>query len=314
MHSVSCLWSARLVDDLDLDDAERRDHEARRAALYAEILRDGVVLAQPFSEPEGDAGSGKGLFTTTARPVDGGWLVSGRKHFASLSGHADRYSVVCTEDAGHDRPVTLFLVVDADAEGVAITGTWDPLGMRATVSRTLELTDAFVPTDRQLMPPDAYRQAARRWPYMFFTLTPTYMGIARAAYDFAVAYLRGEVEGGPAEPRRSSPTKQLAMAEIRLRLDQAESLWRRVIAEAGVDPDRERRLRLFSAQWTVMEHANDVCRRAIAVCGGRSIMRTMPLERLYRDSRCGALMLPWTAEICLERLGRDSLFEPGETD
>jgi len=24
--------------------------------------------------------------------------------------------------------------------------------------------------------------------------------------------------------------------------------------------------------------------------------------------------LPWTAEICLDRLGRESLYEPGETD
>jgi len=25
-------------------------------------------------------------------------------------------------------------------------------------------------------------------------------------------------------------------------------------------------------------------------------------------------MLPWTAEICLDRIGRDALYEPGETD
>jgi hypothetical protein len=25
-------------------------------------------------------------------------------------------------------------------------------------------------------------------------------------------------------------------------------------------------------------------------------------------------MLPWTADICLERIGRDSLYEPGEKD
>ena len=58
----------------------------------------------------------------------------------------------------------------------------------------------------------------------------------------------------------------------------------------------------------------DICRLAVRTCGGRSIMKSMPLERLYRDSRCGSLMLPWTAEICLERLGRESLFEPGERD
>ena len=44
-------------------------------------------------------------------------------------------------------------------------------------------------------------------------------------------------------------------------------------------------------------------------------MRTVPaLERLYRDSRCGALMLPWTAELCLDRIGREALYEPGESD
>jgi len=32
------------------------------------------------------------------------------------------------------------------------------------------------------------------------------------------------------------------------------------------------------------------------------------------NSRCGQLMLPWAAEICLDRLGRESLYEPGETD
>jgi hypothetical protein len=30
---------------------------------------------------------------------------------------------------------------------------------------------------------------------MFFTLAPTYMGIAQAAYDFTIAYLRGEMPG-----------------------------------------------------------------------------------------------------------------------
>ena len=52
----------------------------------------------------------------------------------------------------------------------------------------------------------------------------------------------------------------------------------------------------------------------IRTCGGQSMLKSLPLERLYRDSRCGALMLPWTAEICLERLGYDSLYERGERD
>ena len=30
--------------------------------------------------------------------------------------------------------------------------------------------------------------------------------------------------------------------------------------------------------------------------------------------RLGSLMLPWTAELCLDRIGREALYEPGETD
>ena len=44
------------------------------------------------------------------------------------------------------------------------------------------------------------------------------------------------------------------------------------------------------------------------------MLKSMPLGRLYRDSRCGSLMLPWTAELCLDQLGRDSLSDPGEGD
>jgi alkylation response protein AidB-like acyl-CoA dehydrogenase len=63
-----------------------------------------------------------------------------------------------------------------------------------------------------------------------------------------------------------------------------------------------------------MENSNTLCQLAIRTCGGQSMLKTLPLERLYRDSRCGSLMLPWTAEICLDRIGRGSLYEPGEMD
>ena len=74
----------------------------------------------------------------------------------------------------------------------SVVGDWDPLGMRGTVSRTLLLKDVFVPEDEMLMPRGVYFRAATSWPHMFLTLSPTYMGLAQAAYDFTVAYLRGE--------------------------------------------------------------------------------------------------------------------------
>ena len=317
MHTCSMLWAGPLIDDLELDAATRRRHEERRAAIYEKVVRDGAIFAQPFSEPNTAAAAGKAPFGTTARKADGGWLVNGRKHFASLSGAARFYALLCTEereDQALDTRDTLLLAVPGDAPGFRITGTWDTLGMRATVSRGLVLQDVFVPDDLQLMPRGAYHQAALKWPHMFMTLTPSYLGIAQAAFDFTIAYLRGEVPGGPPGKRRSSPAKQFAVAEMRLKLEQARAVFLAAVAEARVNPPKDARLRAYVAQYTVMENAQAICALAIRTCGGSTIQKALPLERLYRDSRCGALMLPWTAEICLERLGRESLYEADERD
>jgi alkylation response protein AidB-like acyl-CoA dehydrogenase len=314
MHVCSSLWTGALADDLEMSDEQRRQHDERRALHYRRIVADGAIYAQPFSEG-GAAAAGAAPFATKARKVDGGWRVDGKKIFASLAGNADFYGVLCTEDK-EDQSLrdTLYLAVPAAAEGVKVVGDWDPLGMRATVSRNLVFEGVVVDEDAELMPRGVYWQAATRWPHMFLTLTPAYVGIAQAAYDFTVRYLRGEAPGTPPVKRRMYPTKQIAVAEMRVRLEKAKALWFQAISEARVDPSKEQLLRAYAAQHTVMEGANELCRLAIRTCGGQSMLKALPLERLYRDSRCGSLMLPWTAELCLDRIGRQALYEPGESD
>ena len=63
-----------------------------------------------------------------------------------------------------------------------------------------------------------------------------------------------------------------------------------------------------------LPHMVELCQLAVRTCGGQSMLKSLPLERLYRDSRCGSLMLPWSADLCLERIGRDALYLPGESD
>jgi alkylation response protein AidB-like acyl-CoA dehydrogenase len=197
---------------------------------------------------------------------------------------------------------------------VTVEGEWDPLGMRGTVSRNLVFRDVFVEEEAALMPPGLYFQAATRWPHMFLTLSPTYMGLAQAAHDFTLAYLRGEYPGTPPVKRRMYPTKQIAVAQMRVMLEQTRALWFQAITEAGPDPTKDQVLRAWTAQYTVMENAHAIAALAVRTCGGQSMLKSLPLERILRDSRCGSLMLPWTAELCLDRLGREALYERGETD
>ena len=318
MHVSSCMWSGFIADALDMTPEQRADHAANRRIHHGNIVDKGLVYSQPFSEG-GAAAAGKAPWGTLARPVsiggESGYIVSGKKIFASLAGAADFYGVLCTLDKpGATQRDSLYLAVPATADGVGVVGDWDPLGMRGTVSRTLLLKDVFVPHTARLMPEGLYWQAAARFPHMFATLSPTYMGIAQAAYDFTVAYLRAEVPGMPPVKRRMYPTKQIAVADMRIKLEQTRALFLQNARDACVDPDKDMRMRLYAAHYTIMENANALAALAIRTCGGQSMLKSLPLERLYRDSRCGSLMLPWTAELCVDRLGRECLYESGERD
>ncbi len=314
MHVSSTMWSGFIADTLDMTTEQRASHEANRRVHYRNIVEDGKVYSQPFSEG-GAAAAGKAPWGTLAVKVDGGYVVTGKKIFASLAGAADFYGVLCTVDKpGATQRDSLYLAVPAEAEGVSVVGDWDPLGMRGTVSRTLLLKDVFVPDSARLMPEGLYFQAALRYPHMFATLSPTYMGIAQAAYDFTVQYLRAEVPGMPPVKRRMYPTKQIAVADMRIKLEQTRALFLQNARDAQVDPDKDARMRLYAAHYSIMENANALAALAIRTCGGQSMLKSLPLERLYRDSRCGSLMLPWTAELCVDRLGRECLYESGERD
>jgi len=301
MHTATTLLVGQIADDLDLSAEDRAVHEERRAALWRGIVEEGKVHAQPFSE--GRAPGETAGFAVQAVPVDGGYLVSGRKVFASLSEVADLHNVTCMV-AGDDR--VRFLGVPADAEGVRIEGDWDPLGMRGTNSKNLLFEEAFVPAENEFLPAGGFDQMAERWPYFYTTLSFTYLGIQRAVLDQTAAYLRGDA--GPVE-RRDLPQKQHGWAQMRLAWERSQSLTYRMLGEAGVDPTPEQLRRAWAATVTAMETAPEVAALAVRVCGGRSLLRPSALERMYRDARCGATMLPWSVEVAMDRLGRAGLYD-----
>jgi alkylation response protein AidB-like acyl-CoA dehydrogenase len=305
MHNATMLWAGEVADLLEMSPEERETHERRRAEMFRGVVQDGEIHSQPFSEglsPGALAGVG-----TKAEPVPGGYRVTGRKIFASLSGAANRYNVTC-QVPGED--FLRLLSVRADAEGVEITDDWDPLGMRGTVSRTLLIKNVFVPEDDEIMPGGMYDQAANRYPYLFMSLAPAYLGVTKGILDFTKDYLRGELPGAASgTARRDNPVKQYGWAEMQIMYEQSRAMLHSVIDAAHIDPDEDTMVSAWAAVYTVMEHASEVARTAVRVCGGQSMLKNLPLERMYRDSRLGSLMLPWSAEVALDRIGKARLYD-----
>jgi alkylation response protein AidB-like acyl-CoA dehydrogenase len=304
MHTATMIWCGEVADLLDLSPADRQLHESRRAAMFRGVVEHGHIHSQPFSE--GLAPGATAGVATRAVPVDGGFRVTGRKIFASLSGAATFYNVIAQTPG---ESVIRLLGVPADAAGVRIVDDWDPLGMRGTVSRTLLMDDVFVPATNEWLPAGAYDQAAQRYPWLFLSLCPSYLGLTGGILATTRAYLRGELSGQAAGARRDHPMKQVGWAQMQLKHEQARALLYRAIDEATLDPTDEQLVTGWSAAITVMEHANEVASTAIRVCGGQAMLKHLPLERMYRDSRLGSLMLPWSAEVCMERLATARLYD-----
>jgi alkylation response protein AidB-like acyl-CoA dehydrogenase len=316
MHLGTCTLAGLVADALPISGAGRAEHERHARLHFGRIVDDGWVYAQAFSE-SGAAASGAAPWATRALKVEGGYRISGRKAFTSLAGVAQAYAVQCTLDES-DRPAggsqrdTLVLAVPASAAGVSVSGDWDAMGMRGTVTRTLHLDDVFVPTEGRMLPEGWAAEAMRRFPHAVSLLAAPYMGIAQAAYDFTVHYLRAEWPGMAPVKRRMYPTKQIAVAQMRILLEQTRALFLGNLREARLDPDHESRMRLYAAHYSVMENVQALCALAIRTCGGQAMVRSLPLERMYRDARCGSLMLPLTAELCLDHLGRECLYGADE--
>ncbi len=314
MHCLTMLMMGVLADGMALTPAARERHEKLRAVKFREVIEAGAFYGQPHSEPVEQGQTDTALtmggrrFGTTARKVDGGYVVNGRKFFVSLAGCAPYFATPAIRLG--DEPWierTLYLQVPKDAPGVTFPGEWDPMGMRGTVSRDMLLQDVFVPDDGEVLPPGTFGAMYNAFPQLSpLTFSATFLGLMQAAYDGALAYLTGQMAGAPGLHTEAA-VKGHAVAEMLFTLEATRALYYRAISEARVDcpPDAVQRAR--AAHVTVQRSVISVTQEAIRVCGGRGLLKRYPLERYARDARAGALMRPWTQEIATQQAWESAL-------
>jgi alkylation response protein AidB-like acyl-CoA dehydrogenase len=307
MHCLTMLMMGPIADNMAMPPAVRARHEKLRSAKFREVVEEGAFYGQPHSEPveQGETDTNLGVggrrFGTTARRVDGGYLVNGRKFFVSLAGCAPYYATAAIRLG--DEPWierTLYLQIPKDAPGVSFAGDWDPMGMRATVSRDMLLENVFVPDAAEVLPPGLFGAMYNAFPHLFLSFSATFLGLMQAAYDAALAYLTGQMPGAPIRHTERA-AKGPAVAEMLFAIEAARALYYRAISEAEVDAPLEAIQRARAAHVEVQRAVVAVTQEAIRVCGGRAYLKRYPLERYARDARAAALMRPWTEEIATQQ-------------
>lgn len=278
--------------------------ESFRRRVAAAVVGEGAVIASSISEP----GASLGAPQVTARKVDGGYRVTGRKYFCTLAPIL-RWFLFNAKLEGCDRlgiSGTVTLAAERGSEGMRILETWDAMGMRATGSHDIEFADTFVPQECLIGEEGlGFEGGLRSLPWYALGIASVYLGIAAAAFDFVVDYARKRRLHPRPRPIAHLPGIQFDVAEMSIALEAARAFVFKTAADLarGADFGDELLPRVTAPQYFATRTALDVVTRAMQTVGGPSLFRRHPLERLYRDVRAGTLH-PYTHSWLLEMIGK----------
>jgi acyl-CoA dehydrogenase len=247
---------------------------------YLGRLTEAPLLAS-FCLTEPDAGSDvSGMRTTAVRRGDK-YVINGSKCFITNGGYANWYTVYAKtdKDAGH-RGISAF-VVPRDA-GVVVDKKEDKLGQRASNTATISFNDVEIPAENLL------GEENKGFKLAMMTLDRTRpgvaamaVGIARAAFEFAVNYSRERVQFGV--PIAMHQAIQFMIADMATEIEAARLLtWK-----SAVMLDRGERNTLVSshAKRFAADTAMKVTTDAVQTYGGYGFIKEYPVEKLFRDAK-----------------------------
>ncbi|MCW5751293.1 MAG: acyl-CoA dehydrogenase family protein [Alphaproteobacteria bacterium] len=218
-----------------------------------------------------------------ARPVEGGYRLSGRWSWASGSAHC-RWLMGGANLAGSGEARQFFF----PATEARLYDTWHSFGLCGTGSGDMEVRDIFVPAERSLSlvtgSPERLPGSLPVFGLLALGVAAVCLGIARGAIDDLTLQAR---------TRRPQGSRRLLAERTRLQADLAgaEADWRAAdayLARAVVEPATdgriiEQRLELRLAA----SHATRVAQRIVSTmheaAGGAAIFLGNPLQRRFRD-------------------------------
>lgn len=258
-----------------------------------------VIGALAMTEP----GTGSDLrgIRTTAKKVDGGYLVNGAKTFISSGKTADVVvTFVKTGEGTHPDAFSLLLIEDG-ADGFDHGKKLRKMGVHGHDTAELSFSDVFVPEENLLGGEEGlgFVQLMKNLPLERLSIGVASAAISQAAFDWTVAYTKDRVAFG--ERIIDFQNTRFQLAEMSATVD---ALWayidRAMLAykDGALSADEAAKVKFWATEreWEVLD-------KGVQLHGGYGYITEYPIARAFLDARVHRIY-GGTNEIMREIVGR----------
>jgi len=254
--------------------------DAQKQRYLVPLARGEELGCFCLSEPH--VGSDAGAIATRAEKDGDAYVLNGVKQFITTGKNAAVAVVFAvTDKAAGKKGISAFLVATS-TPGYVVARVEEKLGQRASDTAQIVFENCRVPAANLLgSEGQGYRIALANLEMGRIGIAAQAVGMARAAFDAALAYARERTSFGKALVEHQAINFKLA--DMATQIEAARQLtWHAAaLRDAGQPCLKEASMaKLFAS-----EMAERVCSDAIQVHGGYGYVNDFPVERIYRDVR-----------------------------
>ncbi len=254
--------------------------DAQKERFLVPLARGEKLGCFCLTEPH--VGSDAAAIATRAERQGEHFVLNGVKQFITTGKNADVAVVFAvTDKAAGKKGISAFLVETA-TPGYVVARIEEKLGQRASDTAQIVFENCAVPAANLLgREGEGYRIALANLEAGRIGIASQAVGMARAAFDAAVAYARERTSFG--KPLVEHQAVNFKLADMATEIEAARQLaWHAAaLRDAGQPCLKEASMaKLFAS-----EMAERVCSAAIQVHGGYGYVTDFPVERIYRDVR-----------------------------
>lgn len=235
-----------------------------------------------FALTEPGSGSDAGAMRTTATRSNGGYLLNGSKTFITNAPEAAVFAVLATHDPALRTRGIDALIVEGDSTGLSVNPLKGKMGMRASSIAEVVFEDCPVPSENRMGDEgEGFRETMHVLNSSRISIAAQCVGIAQAAYEAAVAYVKRREAFG--QKLAELQAIQWMIADMATQIDAARLLVMRVatLRDEGMPIVKEASMAKLYASRVAVESAD----KSVQMHGGAGYLAPTDAERYYRDAK-----------------------------